>query len=303
MEVLPDIFEERAHNLEVYAQKQIFQRMTILNDLPMNQNPVGTFTNIMASENPDPETGNPITTSEGVTFTEIKFGKPSEIRGAIRPKGFMFRMSDQVERNGQLDSTLQIFINKSIGRFINYYDKLFLDSLTAGAGATAPDDLIPISSDMTGFDVIENEYKIIDAMEFQNDNDTGFKPTKAYTNRADALIIKTALAKSDLTDESEIEYVPTTKVAQGEQTIVDMVNPTATIEKFTNSKYSIIAQMEAESPNGRVYDNDGNPIPPSFINIKEAVPEEPERTNYYIFTSAGLNVKEPHGIMKVEYSS
>lgn len=302
MEVLPNIFEERVHNLEIYAQKQIFQRMTILNDLPMNQNPVGTFTNMMASENPDPETGNPITTSEGVTFTEIKFGKPSETRGAIRPKGFMFRVSDQVERNGQLDSTLQIFINKSIGRFINFYDDLFLKSLTAGAGATAPDDLVPITPDMTGFDVIENEYKIIDAMEYQNDNDTGFKPTKAYTNRKDALTIKMALAKADLTDDSEIEYVPTSRIAQGNQTIVDMVNPTASIEKFTNQKYSILAKMEAEAPNGRIYDKYGNPIPQSFINMKEAVPEEPERTNYYIFTSAGLNIKEPHGIMSISNS-
>ena len=44
METLPRFFDERAHNLEIYAQKQIFNRMTILNELPMNQNVAGEFT-------------------------------------------------------------------------------------------------------------------------------------------------------------------------------------------------------------------------------------------------------------------
>ena len=300
METLPLLFDERAHNLEVYAQKQIFQRMTILNDLPMNQNVAGEFTNMMASENPDVQTGNPITTSEGVDFTEIKFGEPSEVRGSTRPKGFMFRMSDRVADKGRVDSTLQIFINKSIGRIINFYDDLFLKSLFGGAGATAPNDLTAVSSTMDGFDVIENEYKIIDAMEFHNDTYTGFKPTKLYTNRNDALTIKMALAKADLIDESQFEYVPTTRLASGKQVAMDMLNPTCTIEKFADPRYSILAQLESESETGRIYDEDGNLVPPSFINIKESVPDEPQRSNYYIFTEAGLNIMEPLGIMRIE---
>lgn len=300
MEVLPTLFEERVHNLEIYAQKQIFNRMAILNELPMNQNTAGEFTNMVASGNPDEETGNPITTSEGVTFTEISFGEPSKYRGSTRPKGFMFKMSSRVADRGRIDSTLQIFINKSVGRLINYYDDLFLKGLVAGAGATAPDDLVTIDNKATGMDVIENEFKIIDAMEFQNDNDTGFKPTKLLLNRKDALTHKIALAKADLLDESQFEYVPTTKLAEGKKVAIDMVNPTATIEKFADPKYSILSQMEAETETGRIYDENGNPVPPSFINIKEVEPDEPQRTNYYIFTEAGLNIMEPAGIMAIQ---
>lgn len=167
--------------------------MTILNELPMNQNVAGEFTNMIASSNPDEMTGDPITTSEGVTFTEIKFGEPSTVRGSTRPKGFMFRTSKRDETLGRLDSRLQIFINKSIGRMINYYDKVFLNELYNGAGAEAPDDLITITSDSTGMDVLENEMRIVDAMEFQNGDDTGFTPTKLIVNRENALNIKIAL--------------------------------------------------------------------------------------------------------------
>ena len=299
MEVLPLLFDERAHNLEIYAQKQIFNRMAILNELPMNQNIAGEFTNMLASENPDVKTGNPITTSEGVDFTEIKFGEPSELRGSTKPKGFMFRMSKRVADRGRLDSTLQIFINKSIGRIINYYDDLFMNGLLAGSGATAPDDLTPISEDITGFEVLANEIKIKDAMEFQNDDDTGFSPNKMYLNRKDALYVKLALTEAGLTDESEFEYVPTAKLAQGTQIARDTDNPTATIEKYADPDYSILARMEAESESGRLYDEDGNQVPSSFINIKISEPDEPQRSNYYIFTEAGLNIMEPSGIMTI----
>ena len=299
MEVLPTIFEERQHNLEIYCQKQIFQRMAILNDLPMNQNIAGEFTNMIASHNPDEETGNPITTSEGVNFTEITFGEPSQVRGSTRPKGFMFRMSSRVADKGRLDSTLQVFLNKSIGRIINYYDDIFMKELFAGAGADAPSDLNSLTN-ITGMEVLENEMKIADAMEFQNDNDTGFSPTKVYLNRADALTIKIALAQADLTDESIFTYVPTTKITSGKQLAIDMTNPTCTIEKYADPQYSVLSRMEAESETGRIYDKDGNPVPPSFINIKVSEPDEPQRSNYYIFTEAGVNIMEPSGIMAIQ---
>jgi len=297
MQVLPLAYEERAHNLEIYAQKRLFQRLTILNDLPINQNETGEFTNYLASANPDEVTGNPITTTEGVDFTEIDFGLPSEMRGTTHPKGFMFKTSDRLERLGRLDSTLQIFLNKSVGRFVNYYDEVFLNSMMTGAGATAPGDLAQVTD---GFDVIENEYKIVDALEFQNGEDTGFTPTRVYANRADVLNINIALGKSDLKDDSVLEYVPSTKIASGKMLVADMDAAPASIEKFTNPKYSILSALEAESDTGRVYTEAGNIVPPSFINIKISEPEEPERTNYFVWTEAGLNIVEPRALMYIQ---
>lgn len=297
MQVLPAEYEERAHNLEIYAQKRLFQKLTILNDLPINQNDTGEFTNYLASANPDEVTGNPITTTEGVDFTEIDFGLPSEIRGTTRPKGFMFKTSDRLERLGRLDSTLQIFLNKSIGRFVNYYDQVFLKSMMTGAGATAPQDLAQITD---GFDVIENEYKIVDAMEFQNGEDTGFTPTRIYANRKDVLDINIALGKSDLKKDSVFEYIPSTRIETGKMLVADMEATPASIEKYTNPKYSMLSAMEAESDTGRVYTEAGTIVPPSFINIKISEPEEPERINYFVWTEAGLNIVEPRALMFIQ---
>lgn len=296
MQVLPLVYEERAHNLEIYAQKRLFQKLTILNDLPINQNDTGEFTNYLASANPDEVTGNPITTSEGVDFTEIDFGLPSETKGSILAKGFKFTTSARMERLGRLDSTLQIFINKTIGRFVNFYDDKFLQAMTTGAGATAPDDLAAVTD---GFDVIENEYKIVDALGFQNGEDTGFTPTRVYANRKDVLDINIALGKSDLKDDSVLEYVPTTKISQGNMLVADMDATPASIEKYTNPNYSILSAMEAETNSGRVYTEEGNIVPPSFINIKVSEPEEPERTNYFVWTEAGLNIVEPRALMYI----
>ena len=44
-------------------------------------------------------------------------------------------------------------------------------------------------------------------------------------------------------------------------------------------------------------------IPPSFINIKMAEPDEPQRNYVYIFAEAGLNILEPNGIMNVSFSA
>ena len=149
-------------------------------------------------------------------------------------------------------------------------------------------------------DVIENEYKIVDALSFQNGEDTGFTPTRVYANRADVLTINIALGKSDLKDDSVLEYIPSTKIASGKMLVADMDATPASIEKFTNPKYSIISAMEAESPDGRVYTEAGTIVPPSFINIKVSEPEEPERTNYFVWTEAGLNIVEPRALMYVQ---
>ena len=298
MQVLPQIFDERAHNLEIYAQRRLFQRLTILNDLPVNQNDAGEFTNFIADANPDELTGNPIATGEGVDFTEIDFGLPSKIKGSIVPSGFMFKTSDRLLRLGRLDSTLQVFTNKAIGRMVNFYDKQILDSFKAGAGLTSVSGLTAPQS-ATAAEIIENEFKLIDAMEFQNGEDTGFTPTRAYVSRADALAIKIALAAADLTDESQIEYVPTTKLNDKNIVFADISAQPCTIEKYANPRYSVIASLENESETGRIYTEAGQIVPPSIINIKVADPDEPERTNYYLWCEMGLNVLEPRAIGNV----
>ena len=295
METIPKLFEERTHNLEFYAQKRIYSQLKLLNLLPIVQNVSGEFTNYVSSS-ADDIVGDVISTGDGLDFNEIKFGEPSQIRGATIPKGYMFKMNSRLADKGRLDATLQVFMNKAVSTLANYYDKAYLTALSNGAGATAPQDLDTISDSSTGIDVISNELKIIDNMEVKNDIDTGFTPTHVFLPRADATAIKIALAKSNLLDDSNFEYIGTSAIPAGHKLVMDLNNPTATIEKYADPNYSIIAQLEAEPEmNAELLMQ----LPQSFINVKMTEPDEPQRSYVYVFAESGLNIVEPNGIMYI----
>ena len=298
METMPTLFNERTHNLEFYAQKRVYNTLKLLNRIPLVQNVSGEFTNYVSSDAAD-VTGDVISTGDGLDFNEIKFGEPSAYRGATLPKGYMFKMNSRLADVGRLDATLQVFLNKSVAKLANFYDKAFLGALTTGAGATAP-TISQIGATSTGIDVIENELKIIDAMEVKNDQDTGFTPNTIFLPRADATAIKIALAKSNLLDDSNFEYVGTNAIAADHYLAMDLQNPTATIEKYADPNYSIIAQLEQEP---EMNSDLLMQLPQSFINVKMTEPNEPQRSYIYVFAEANVNILEPNGLMYGGYSS
>ena len=298
MEVIPKLFEERQHNLEVYAQKKIYHDIVLLNKLPIVQNETGEFTNMVSSDETD-VVGDLVGTEDFADFSELKFGEPSQYRGATRPLGYMFRMNTRLNDIGKLEARLAVFLNKSVAKMARFYDKLFTSELIAGAGAAAPQNLNTIDSNSTGYDVIENELKIIDAMEFKNDLSTGFTATDVFAPRADVMAIKLALSKDNLLDDSQLNYIPVTGdyLGSGEKLVMDINNPTATIEKYANPRYSIISRMEQEA--GLNVTNELE-LPTSFINLKVTEPETPNQTNYYIFAEANVNILEPNSIMHIQ---
>jgi hypothetical protein len=293
METIPRLFEERVHNLEFYAQKRIYQSLKLLNRLPMNQNVAGEFTNYIGAK-PEDVIGDVISTGDGLDFNEIAFGEPSKVRGAVNAKGFMFPLNTRLEQKGRLDSTLQVFMNKAVAQLSNFYDKTYFDALKAGAGVTSISGLNTIDSSSTGIDVLENELKMIDAIEVQNDNETGFTPNVVFAPRADVQAIKIALAKSNLLDDSNFEYVGVSSsiLSSGKKIIMDLNNPTCTIEKFADPTYSIIARMEQEAELNSV----PTELPQSFINVKMTEPDKPQTQYVYVWAESGLNILEPSGI-------
>ena len=298
METIPKLFEDRTHNLEFYAQKRVYSQLKLLNKLPIVQNISGEFTNYVSTD-ADDVVGDVVSTGDGLDFNEIKFGEPSAYRGATLPKGYMFKMNSRLADVGRLDATLQVFLNKSVAKLATFYDKAFLGALVSGAGATAP-TISQIDSTSTGIDVIENELKIMDAMEVKNDVETGFTPNTIFLPRADAQAIKIALAKSNLLDDSNFEYIGTNAIAANQYLAMDLNNPTATIEKFADPAYSIIASLEQEpEANSDLLMQ----LPQSFINVKMTEPDEPQRSYVYVFAEANVNILEPNGILYGGYSS
>lgn len=294
METIPKVSENRVHNLEFYAQKRIYQSIKLLNKLPMVQNVSGEFTNYIGSK-PEDIIGDVISTGDGLDFNEIKFGEASTVRGACVPKGYMFKLNTRLEDVGRLDAQLQVFMNKAVATLGHAFDKIYFDALINGAGVTSISGLNTIDSDSTGIDVLENELKMIDAIEVQSDVETGFTPTTVFLPRADAQAIKLALAKSNLLEDSNFEYVgvPSTIIGSGHKIIMDLNNPTCTIEKYADPNYSVVAALEAEQGLNSDIAMD---LPTSFINVKMTEPDEPQRSYVYVWAESGINILEPSGI-------
>lgn len=297
MQTLPKDYFLRGHNKEYYVQEQIYKKLRFLNELPMVQNETGEFTNYVIDNDVD-TMGDPITIAEGVEFNEISFGKPSHKRGATIAKGFMFKWTDKMVRQGRLNANFQIFLTKATASMTNFYDRTFLSAFSAAAGASAPTNLSDWG-DSTAIDCMADEIYICDAMEAGGDS--GFEATTMFLSRADYLARQIYMKSFEGKIESEINYVPMgSALSTGTGLVVDTSTPVATIEKYADPNYSVVRQAEMKAEKAGTLDQ--LKVPESFINIWEPEPRVPGVHEVYLWAEANVNVVEPKGIMVVDLS-
>ena len=248
METLPKDYFLRGHNKEYYVQEQIYKKLRFLNELPMVQNETGEFTNYIIDNNVD-TIGDPITIAEGVEFNEISFGKPSAKRGATIAKGFMFKWTDKMARQGRLNANMQIFLTKAVASMTQFYDKTFLSAFAAAAGASAPSNLSDWGEET--IDCMADEIYICDAMEAGGDS--GFKATTVFLSRADYLARQLYMKSFNGKIESELNYIPMgSALSTGTGIVVDASTPVATIEKYADQNYSVVRQAELKATFGNL---------------------------------------------------
>lgn len=294
METLPKDYFLRGHNKEYYVQEQIYKKLRFLNELPMVQNETGEFTNYIIDNNVD-TIGDPITIAEGVEFNEISFGKPSTKRGATIAKGFMFKWTDKMARQGRLNANMQIFLTKAVASMTQFYDKTFLSAFAEAAGASAPSNLSDWGEET--IDCMADEIYICDAMEAGGDS--GFKATTVFLSRADYLARQLYMKSFNGKIESELNYIPMgSALSTGTGIVVDASTPVATIEKYADQNYSVVRQAELKAEKAGTLDN--LKVPESFINIWEPEPRVPGVHEVYLWAEANVNVVEPKGIMVID---
>ena len=294
METLPKDYFLRGHNKEYYVQEQIYKKLRFLNELPMVQNETGEFTNYIIDNNVD-TIGDPITIAEGVEFNEISFGKPSTKRGATIAKGFMFKWTDKMARQGRLNANMQIFLTKAVASMTQFYDKTFLSAFAAAAGASAPSNLSDWGEET--IDCMADEIYICDAMEAGGDS--GFKATTVFLSRADYLARQLYMKSFNGKIKSELNYIPMgSALSTGTGIVVDASTPVATIEKYADQNYSVVRQAELKAEKAGTLDN--LKVPESFINIWEPEPRVPGVHEVYLWAEANVNVVEPKGIMVID---
>lgn len=287
---IPAIQADKVQNMELYVQKKIYESLKFLSILPTAQNPSGLFTSYIQG---DVEVADPEYVANGITYNEIKFGEGSTQTGQIKPVGFMYKASTRDEQRGRYMSQLQQFYNQAVIKIADFYESKYVDMIkTGGRVSTAT-----LETWDTAENIITNEVILDDEMRYDtNDNATGFAPNTVLCNRKDRLTIDAALRKENYA-ESNFNYIPSSKIVQGDFIVFDINNPGAVIEKYVDPQYSVIQSLEND---GLTTTEDGTVIPPAFLNISEVKPNRPQTIENYIWAESALNIQNEKGFLVIQ---
>ena len=287
---LPNNFDDKKQNADLYIQKKIYESLKFLTILPVNQNPTGLFTNYIQGtvEVADPEFLN-----DGIDFNEISFGKGNTVGGQTTAHGYMYKANTRNDAKGQYMSQLTNFYNKAVIKIADFYEDRYAKAIFAGGRASTA----TLATWDTAENIIDNEVILDDEMRYDaNDNPTGYAPNTVLCNRKDRLTIEQALRKEDYR-ESNFDYIASNKVAQGDYIVFDKNNPGAVIEKFVDPEYNVIQAMEND---GLTVTEDGTAIPPAFLNLSEVKTNRPQVVEYYLWNESNLNMQDSNGFLVIQ---
>lgn len=286
---LPEVFEDKVQNTELYVQKRIYQSLKFLTLLPVEQNETGLFTNYL---NGEVQVGEPMYTNNGIDFNEIKFAQGQTVGGQTLPIGYMYRANTRDEQRGKYDSNLESFYNAAVVKIADFFEAKYSAAvLNGGRASTAT-----LKAWTSASNIIENEITIDDEMRYDsNDNATGYAPDTALVSRADKIAIEKALRKEDYAP--NFNYIASHKISDGDMAFFDSANPGATIEKYADPSYSII---QALANDGITATEDGTAIPAAFINVKSEDTGRPQTIDNYIWAESNLNMRDSNGFLIVK---
>lgn len=288
---LPEVFDDKVQNTELYVQRRIYQTLKFLTLLPVEQNDTGLFTNYI---NGQIEVGEPLYTNNGINFNQIKFGQGKTVGGQTLPIGYMYSANTRDAQRGKYDSNLLSFYNGAVVKIADYFEDKYATALFEGARASTA----TLADWDTAANIINNEVILDDEMRYDaNDEATGYVPDTVILSRADKLTIDAALRSEDY--QSNFNYIASNKVEAGDFIVFDSANPGATIEKYADPTYSVV---QALADDGISTTEDGTPILPAFINVKEEDTGRPQTVDCYIWAESNLNMRDSNGFLAINGS-
>ena len=288
---LPQIFDDKVQNTEIYVQKRIYDSLKFLNLLPIEQNDTGLFTNYI---NGKVNIGKPLYTNNGINFNQIEFGKGTAVGGQTLPLGFMYSANTRDKQRGKYNSNLLSFYNTAVVQIADFFEEKYAKAIFDGGRASTA----TLNSWDTAEHIVDNEVILEDEMRYNADgNRTGFAPTVVLTSRKDKLTIDSALRNENYN--SNYQYIASNKSVQGDFIVMDTNNPGASIEKYADPDYSIIQSL---ADDGITETADGTPIPPAFINLKEEDIGRPQTVDNCIWVESNLNIRDSNGFLVIDGS-
>ena len=286
---LPEIFENKVQNAEIYMQKRIYDSVQLLNLIPIEQNETGLFSNYISG---DVDVGKPMYTNNGIAFNEIKFGQGQTVGGQTLPNGYMYRANTRDKQRGKYDSSLESFFNTAVTQLADFFEEKYLDAIFKGGRQST----VTLADWDTAENIINNELLLDDEMRYDsNDNRTGYAPNTVLTSRKTKLSIDSALRKEDY--ESNYNYIASNKISDGKFAIFDSFNPGGSIQKYADPDYSIVQSLAND---GITTTEDGSPIPKALINIKEDRIGRPQTVDYYVWVESNFNMNNNNGFLIVD---
>lgn len=286
---LPQIFENKVQNAEIYMQKRIYDSLQLLNLIPIEQNETGLFSNYISG---DVEVGKPMYTNNGIAFNEIKFGQGQISGGQTLPLGFKYRANTRDKQRGKYDSSLESFYNTAVTQLADFFEEKYTDAIFKGGRASS----VELEAWDTAENIINNELLLDDEMRYDaNDNRTGYAPNTAIVSRKTKISIDSALRREDYT--SNYNYIASTKLGNDDFIIFDSFNPGGSIQKYADPDYSIVQSLMND---GVTTFEDGSPIPNALINIKEDKTGRPQTVDYYVWVESNFNMNNSNGFLIVD---
>lgn len=285
---LPSVFDDKVQNTELYVQKRIYSTLKFLTMLPVEQNETGLFTNYM---NGTVDVGDPQYTNNNITFNEIKFAEGQTVGGQTLPIGFMYKANTRDKQRGKYNSNLLSFYNAAVVKIADFFEEKYCKAILAGGRQSTVD----LENWDTAEHIIDNELTLDDEMRYDaNDNATGYSPNTVLLSRNDKITVEKALRAEDYT--SNFNYVASHKLSQGEYVLFDINNPGGVIEKYADPDYSIIQSLADDEITET---EDGTPIPPAFLNVKEEDTGRPQTVDNYIWAESQLNMRDKNGFLVI----
>ena len=286
---LPAVFDDKVQNTELYVQKRIYSTLKFLTMIPVVQNPTGLFTNYL---NGEVEVGDPQYTNNNINFNEIKFGEGQTVGGQTLPIGFMYSANTRDEQRGKYNSNLLSFYNAAVVKIADFFEDKYSKAIMEGGRASTA----TLENWDTAEHIIDNELTLDDEMRYDaHDNATGYAPNTVLLSRKDKITVEKALRAEDY--KSNFNYVASNKLSDGDFVLFDSANPGATIEKYADPDYSVIQSLANDDITET---EDGTPIPPAFLNIKEVTPNRPQVVENYIWAESNLNIRDSNGFLIIK---
>lgn len=317
---LPADFFLKRHNTEMYVEHVLHEYLPFLNMFPIVDNPYGEFSSIIWNKSAKEELDDGVyetmhKLTEDVDFAEIEFRDVKEKRGSLSAKGFSFRWTNRLIRQGKLSADLAIKISDAISIMSHHYNSIFYNSL-ANAAAIKYDTSKGVEDHY--FNLNDPRASSIKIQTEINDDGRSMKATDYYMNNADFSKLMEYYVSFDtahpfhsvnvrektLTLDGITYHNLDNAVKQGTFIALDSLVPSGIIEKYVDPQFSTLqGKIEELKDNNTISDSKKeerlSTIPNPLVNIHklDILENNPTMNRMFLWAEMGLNVREPHMIV------